>query len=423
VAFCEPQPPAPGTTAPQSDAVLPHYVIRAIRQGTEITLSGEILYGMAQDLRRVMEANPAAMVIHLNSPGGEVFEAREMVQLVRRRGLTTTIDQYCMSACTLVFLAGHERYLAPDAELGFHRSRAVDMGPAETDSIYRVDRDYMLSLGLPAAFVDKAFSTPSSSIWIPTDRELTAAGAITGVSDRYLAAVDPYNAEATEGFGFIGRSLDLIRTTDPESYRRLHEHLYEAMRSGSGDLEIFALLNGELGRLFGRYMSHASDELVVRYFRIFGEALTKLRAHGPDDCFFALYPEKAPHGFRFGEELSPTELGQAFDVTLSIISDGVARNAPIPSGDEFAAARDAFNQRFMANYPSAAAALSQARAPSADRAAVCQAEIDFLTAIWTLPQAQQGPLVRFMFADRTGLGADGGSVSSQARPFAIRQAK
>jgi hypothetical protein len=208
-ALSEPPPPTVQADKPPQDTDLPYYVFRALRQGTEIEFSGVIRYGTAQDLRQILGANSAAKMLHLNSPGGEVFEAREMVQIVRARGLTTTTDKFCMSACTLVFLAGRERYLAPGAQLGFHRPDAFDMSPAEIDAIERSDRDFMLSLGIPSAFVDKAFSTPSSAIWIPKDSELKSAGVITGVNSKFLVSVDRYTTRTAQDEEFFGKSLNL----------------------------------------------------------------------------------------------------------------------------------------------------------------------------------------------------------------------
>ena len=182
-AFCEAPPPGKPASAAQ-EADLPSYIVRALRQGTEIEFLGEIDYGAAQDLRRILDANPSAKILHLNSPGGDVPEARDMFRDVRSRGLIVTVDKLCMSACTLVLLAGKERIIAPGAQIGFHRFWGIGMTTAEMDVISQADRNFMRSAGVSPAFVDRAFSTPSTSMWIPTAQELTTAGVITGITSK-----------------------------------------------------------------------------------------------------------------------------------------------------------------------------------------------------------------------------------------------
>jgi hypothetical protein len=163
--------------------------IRLLLGGTELEFSGSMSAGTASELRQVLDANPGVGVVHLNSPGGLVDEGRVMFSILREHQLITTTDRYCLSACALAFLGGRERYLAPGARLGFHAESSDAIDAAHLAARQQIDKDQMLSLGIPQAFVDKAFSTPKDQIWLPTVGELEEANVINGVSADYVVAL------------------------------------------------------------------------------------------------------------------------------------------------------------------------------------------------------------------------------------------
>ena len=120
---------APGHTA-LADATAPapriHHAhfFRALDRGRELEFYGEIVAGVADEFAALLKANPNATIIHLNSEGGSVREARRMSVMVNTARLRAITDTYCYSACVLVFLGADERYMTPDAEIGFHHESA-----------------------------------------------------------------------------------------------------------------------------------------------------------------------------------------------------------------------------------------------------------------------------------------------------------
>jgi len=59
------------------------YTIRVLRQGTEIEVLGGIGFGLTDAISKHLEANPDIRVIHLNSLGGRVGEARILRDLIQ----------------------------------------------------------------------------------------------------------------------------------------------------------------------------------------------------------------------------------------------------------------------------------------------------------------------------------------------------
>lgn len=147
--------------------------------GTTLDFSGPIVFGVKKRVREVLDAHPAITTLRLASPGGRVVEARELSQIVGARGLTTIADGNCASACTVVFMAGRDRVITPASTLGFHRYRSPDKEQLEAEENMTIDRRYFSTRGLPDWFIDRAFTTPNSTMWRPTREEMRLARVIT----------------------------------------------------------------------------------------------------------------------------------------------------------------------------------------------------------------------------------------------------
>jgi hypothetical protein len=142
--------------------------------------SGPIVFGVTQRVREVLDAHPTITTLRLTSPGGRVVEARDLSEVIADRKLTTVAVGNCASACTVLFMAGRERLLAPTTTLGFHRYHSPDGKPEEAEENMATDRRYFRARGVPAWFVERVFTTPNSGMWRPSRDQMRLANVITG---------------------------------------------------------------------------------------------------------------------------------------------------------------------------------------------------------------------------------------------------
>ncbi len=156
------------------------YEARLLQGATELEVSGAITFGLTEEVRKILAANPQVLAIRLNSIGGRLAEARRLGDLIRQRSLATYVDAGCQSACTIAFLGGKERLLATEGRLGFHQYAFPGVDQADMKSQYAIDRARMLAAGVRPEFVEQAFATPSSDMWFPNREQLLEAGVITG---------------------------------------------------------------------------------------------------------------------------------------------------------------------------------------------------------------------------------------------------
>jgi hypothetical protein len=163
------------------------YAIRVLPGGTEIEISGSVSWAVPQNLTAVLAGAPDVRAVRLESPGGYVQPALAVADIIRARGLDTYVGRFCASACTLAFLGGQHRYLAPGARLGFHQAHAPNVAQTRVDPIMRQAYD---AAGVPSSFIDHVLRTPSQALWFPTQDELRQAGVTSGPPPSALAVPD-----------------------------------------------------------------------------------------------------------------------------------------------------------------------------------------------------------------------------------------
>jgi hypothetical protein len=151
--------------------------VRVIDAGRQLELYGAITRSTPAMLGEELNSHPDVTILRITSKGGRLGPASRVAEIVRRHHLSTFVQTECDSACTFVFLAGTRRSIVTGAHLGFHNP---NFGGEEIRG-NEIGRKEMKLAGLPGTFIDKVFSTPSTSIWYPTDDELKIFRVITEI--------------------------------------------------------------------------------------------------------------------------------------------------------------------------------------------------------------------------------------------------
>jgi hypothetical protein len=163
------------------------YQLRLLADGTVLEISGSISWALPQTFQAALAAAPRARLVRLESPGGHIQPAIRIAAMIQQRGLDTYVGRLCASACTVAFLGGRQRWLAPGARLGFHQAHAPGM-PSEQANAYL--RSAYENLHVPAGFVARALRTPPTDLWFPTAVELRAAHYTTGDAPAAVLTID-----------------------------------------------------------------------------------------------------------------------------------------------------------------------------------------------------------------------------------------
>jgi uncharacterized membrane protein YhaH (DUF805 family)/ATP-dependent protease ClpP protease subunit len=90
-----------------------------------------LLNQINSDINRCTDnGQPIAIDVYLSSPGGYVLYGTMLAAEMKKLGVTTHItpDQLCGSMCTELFLAGKDRIMHANSQLGFHSAYIPMMG-------------------------------------------------------------------------------------------------------------------------------------------------------------------------------------------------------------------------------------------------------------------------------------------------------
>ena len=155
---------------------------------------GRIEPGTASDFAAFITANAGEIkTLYLHSPGGSVRDALAMSNLIRDKGITTTVtnNAYCASSCPIVLAGGKERHVGKRAWIGVHRVYAAASSPgklsdglAHGQAISADVQEHMVKMGVdPRAWIH-AMKTPSASLYVFTTKQLTDYKLATRVAKR-----------------------------------------------------------------------------------------------------------------------------------------------------------------------------------------------------------------------------------------------
>jgi hypothetical protein len=162
------------------DAHVGPHEFHVLANGQTLEFSGGITFGVTQELERFLNAMAGVRTVRLNSNGGRILEAQKMSDLISSRNLATFVARDCLSACTIVFLGGKERFMLPTARLGFHQPAFRGMTASDRRAAIATEQQRLRQrFGLSAAFAARANSASPGDMWYPDKDELMRERVVT----------------------------------------------------------------------------------------------------------------------------------------------------------------------------------------------------------------------------------------------------
>lgn len=170
----------------------------------------------AKDVGDVLDALPESVtqiILRINSPGGEVFEAVSILNLLRahRASVLAVVDGLAASAASFIAAGCDETVMSPGTQMMIHSPWTITWGNSRD---LRKEADFLdkLETSIVELYTAKAGEKDWSSL-LAEDTWLTAAEAVElGLADRVAVIPD---AGETETVG-ADEEITLITVTDPE---------------------------------------------------------------------------------------------------------------------------------------------------------------------------------------------------------------
>ena len=149
-----------------------------------LKVEGMISDIMAAELQQTLAASPNVRLLVLESPGGMVQAAMDIIALVEERKLVTFVQGDCASACSYIFLAGGARVLDAEGKLGFHQMQLAGFGRSTEGTLNKDEsaiETYMMKRGVTQRFAKLVKLIGHDNMWYPDTEELATNGVITHV--------------------------------------------------------------------------------------------------------------------------------------------------------------------------------------------------------------------------------------------------
>lgn len=389
------------------------YALRVLRGGTELEFSGEMGFGLTDDVRSALDANPQVRILHLDSGGGRVMEERRLSALVRERRLATYVASECQSACVGVLAAGEPRLLGRDAVIGLHRAspRWGDRrGPRAVD---RRGVERLVALGVDKAFAEQGAATPYEEMWRPSHREVFDARLATRYARDDEVAISGLSTRDLERLPLSLREAALFQVLF-EFERPLFDRWVAAVRDGQARgislVEAVKGVNPDLERFGERAISQDAPRASARTLRAFVAAMIATmredRAAGPERCAGLLTGRRL--GRAPGQAAPPRGFGDALAALVASARLEPVAPTPLDTEDpdliEILALLEAEHPGFidLADDPAAAARDGQEQA-----CLLVDGIIGLYQALLELPADRGIPLLRGLLAEGSTTADDG----------------
>lgn len=302
---------APKPAAPVTAKATPRIFLST--DGTIVYIIGALTDDSFLRFDSLLLTAPKVRTVFLASPGGLTIEGRLIAALVRKRHLDTYVENYCASACTQVFVAGRERTIGPEGELGFHQAVGVDetgetsaLAAASTRhlsplTVFGINGNDTLRLayeqaGIDKPFIAKALARGHEDMWLPGTAELTASHVITRRAARSeLALPEGSHSRAEIAAMIADRPMwRAARAALPVAYAEAINDAWRRANTGSALDE--AISSGRAAIVVAAWplLAASSDPILDRMLALYASSARDQRLRGYPLCKEALNDQTEP---------------------------------------------------------------------------------------------------------------------------------
>jgi GYF domain 2 len=273
-----------------NDPNIPDYAIRIMRDGKEVEVAGGFKFGLTDDFKKILRASPQISVVHLNSAGGRIGEAQSLYGVIRDNRLITYTSSRCLSACTLAFAAGRERWIHRRGKLGFHSPTFPGMKEADLREASQLQREAFVLAGFDRGFVDRALSTPNKDMWTPSIEELSRAQVVTAISDGNDFAASGFGVDVTQEA--LGSALaerfplfQTLRVKMPSQFALLVEAYHTSYLAGQTENQMIAAARSKFIPILAAQRALADDDVLIDLGRLYADQYEAVGAVDPTACY------------------------------------------------------------------------------------------------------------------------------------------
>jgi hypothetical protein len=309
--------------------------------------------------------------------------------------MVTYADGECMSACTLVFVAGRQRVLNDESGvIGFHQYGLPGVPSSAWVDGYADDETFAINAGVEREFATRMFTLSNTDMWKPAHEELVASKFVTKLSDGSEFAIDTDDpdkwVEELDSTLRKERVYRAIALYDPSDFADTEATILRIVNSGGALGEVYKALHSMIVKVTNANIGKAPDATVLQLARHLVTTVDHLERVDGDACSAYLFPSRAHETF----SLPPTLAQEELDVEAELIENGGAHPVPTPSARETEKWTHEVGVRMWRNDPASARILPEVFSPKVDRRRACRAVAALYREVLSLPSHGAATAVR-----------------------------
>lgn len=382
---------------------LPPLSIRVMNQGTEVELQGGLEFGTSEKLARVLAENPSVKIIHLNSIGGRISEAKKLAEIVKNNQLITYSKTQCLSACPIVLLAGKEKLLASEAKLGFHSASFGGVSGSEFSELNKELLSQLTKANVPSWFVKKVSKVNSKDMWNPTNEELIKAGVIDKIVDSghyALSGVSDWENPTTLDQEMQKHEIyKNLKQFDKYGYEVIRGKFVAGLKDGTPLNTVSTNISNYIYvERLNHYMQLGGDNEVIQYMESQIAQMLYLQKDYPAKCASYTYPEAFDTNIVNDiPSLLPPEVSDKETIAFNSLIKSLSNENYIVDKDEQTKLITGVVERMMAVDSSYGDVLNNANKYKDEPEKLCTVAIMLNREVNALPKEKAGSLLRSFY--------------------------
>jgi hypothetical protein len=319
--------------------------------------------------------------------------------LIRDRGLTTYVSSICLSACTMAFAGGKERYLLKGATLGFHRGAFPGSKEREWDSIQAA---VFTEAGFDGNFIKTALSTPHKDMWRPSEDVLMKARVVTRLANDGQFAYSGQSALETDKAALSERLVKAspimlaMQERFPKQFADFLGHYQAGITQGKTRPQMTLMLRSKLLPFMEAVIPLADDDVVLDYGRLVVGQYAALSSTNASHCY--AYASSGRADLSFYDELpDDAQLDEVFERAIRTAT----RREAVNEATKSALMKRIADRLVAAGVPAADIALmGQRKVEPIDHARYCSVVIEFFREVLKLSERDAAALMRVVLKQR-----------------------
>ena len=384
--------------------------LKMLANNKEVEITGGIKSGLTEELRKIFNKYPTITVVHLNSYGGRVGEARLLKEFIEEKELTTSTNRGCLSACTIAYMGGSSRLVYGEKKLGFHQytsaTTAADFNKQSIDASFKEDMQFFEKKGATEEFINKVTDTSPPDLWFPENDILFSNNIITGIARDTDFVI--FQEKGSDFYDNIDTMLNdipvfpVIKQYYPEVYNRIIFKLGLATDSGINDEikyeEITSFITSNIEPISLSQLPYASDEALIEYIDIVLEIGEKLKIIDPALCYDFYMNGMTSASIQV--YLSDSDKSRFFEVLSVVLRSAKENPQPLPEESEVLENIEVlFLEQYSKFGDEIFGWIDPEQVEEVKEEIVCESIKDFFVSVKAFPRNESCKMLRYFFAE------------------------